>query len=170
MRLTRNVFDCTLTWSESILCLYTHRKLTLCDPPAIYLTVHCIHSLYQTQYCVYFHTYSHVTPVAGLFLTRLGFEKIFDTQYIYVIFQNTQVSFGCTVERSHKSRTSLVNQYFSQREKYWLTKFEQLFRIRTVKSKAPTWRPQEISGFLKFFWVFRAHQSWTLLARILELL
>jgi len=33
------------------------------------------------------------------------------------------------------------------------------FRKRTMKSKAPTWSPQEISGFLKFPPFFRAQMS-----------
>jgi len=73
-----------------------------------------------------------VTTVAGLFLTRLGFEKIFKTQGIF----KTQKSALLVLWKGviNPALQSLVNQYFSQREKcwlqrekYWLTKFEQLF-------------------------------------------
>jgi len=39
-----------------------------------------------------------------------------------------------------------------------------------MKSKAPTYRPQEISGFLKFLSFLRAQMSCPHMARILELL
>jgi len=66
-----------------------------------------------------------VTPVARLFLTRLGFEKIFKTQGIF----KTQKSALPVLWKGviNPLLQSLVNQYFSQEEKCWLTKFEQLF-------------------------------------------
>jgi len=60
---------------------------------------------------------------------RLGFEKVFKTQGIF----ETQKS-AFIVERSQNPPfQSLVNQYFSQREKYWLTKFEELFSKKNHK-------------------------------------
>jgi len=55
----------------------------------------------------------------------LGFEKIFKTQGIF----KTQKSALLVLWKGviNPALQSLVNQYFSEREKYWLTKFEQLF-------------------------------------------
>jgi len=66
-----------------------------------------------------------LTPVAGLFLWGLGFEKIFKTKRIF----KTQKSALLVLRKGVINRPlqSLVSQYFSQREKYWLTRFEQLF-------------------------------------------
>jgi len=78
-----------------------------------------------------------LTPVAGLFLWDLGFEKIFKTQGIFKTHKSALLVLWKGV--INPPRQSLVNQYFSQSETYWLTKFEQLFfPKRTMKSKAPT--------------------------------
>jgi len=60
-----------------------------------------------------------------LFLTRLGFEKILKTQGIF----KTQKSGLLVLWKGviNPLLQSLVNQIFSQREKCWLTKFEQFF-------------------------------------------
>jgi len=65
-----------------------------------------------------------LTLDAALFLTRLAFEKIFKTQGIF----KTQKSALLVLWKGviNPALQSLVNQFFSQREKYWLTKFEQL--------------------------------------------
>jgi len=54
----------------------------------------------------------------------LGFEKIFKTQGIF----KTQKSASIVLWKGFiiSPLQSLGNQYFSQREKCWLTKFEQL--------------------------------------------
>jgi len=64
-------------------------------------------------------------PVAGLFLWGLGFEKIFKTKGIF----KTQKSALLVLWKGviNHPLQSLVSQHFSQREKYWLTRFEQLF-------------------------------------------
>jgi len=68
---------------------------------------------------------SDFTLVAGLFLWSLGFEKIFKTQGIVKIQKSALPVLRKRV--INPPLQSLVNQYFSSREKYWLTKLEQLF-------------------------------------------
>jgi len=60
-----------------------------------------------------------LTPVAGLFLTRFGFEKIFKTHGIF----KTQESALLVLRKGAMNlpHQSLVNQYFSQKigDYYW---------------------------------------------------
>jgi len=58
-----------------------------------------------------------------MFLTLFGFEKIFKTQGIF----KTQKSVLLWKGVINPLLQSLVNSYFAQEEKYWKTKFEQLF-------------------------------------------
>ena len=68
---------------------------------------------------------TNLTPFAGLFFWGLGFEKIFKTQGIFKT-QKPALLVLCKGVINLPLQSS-VNQYFSQREKYWLTKFDQLF-------------------------------------------
>jgi len=67
----------------------------------------------------------YVTPIAGLFLWCLGFEKIFKTQGIFKTPKPAVLVPWKGVINSPLQ--SLVNQSFSQREIFWLAKFEQIF-------------------------------------------
>jgi len=54
--------------------------------------IHIWHSAFQSSYISDIrHSYICVTPVAGLFLPRLRFEKIFKTQWVYKIQERFQV-------------------------------------------------------------------------------
>jgi len=110
-----------------------------------------------------------LTPVAGLLLTRLGFENIFKAQGIF----KTQKSALLVLwkEVMNPALQSLDDEYsLKERNIGWLN-LNSSFRKRTMKSKAPTWSPQEISGFLKILGFFEPNRvEWTHLARILELL
>jgi len=66
-----------------------------------------------------------LTPVAGLFFRGFDFEKILKTQGIFKTQKSALLKLWKDV--INPPLQSLVNQYFFQREKYWLTKFEQVF-------------------------------------------
>jgi len=81
------------------------------------------------------HTSRRLTPVARLFLTRLGFEKIFKTQGSF----KTQKPALLVVWKGviNPPLQALVKQYFSQEEKDWLTKFLQLFSKKNLANAKP---------------------------------
>jgi len=66
-----------------------------------------------------------LTPVAGLFFWVLGFEQIFQTQGIFKKQKSALLVLWKGV--INPPIQSVVNQYFSQRGKYWLNKFAKLF-------------------------------------------
>jgi len=68
---------------------------------------------------------SDFTLVGGLFLWSFGFRNIFKMQGIVKIQKSALLVLRKRV--INPPLQSLVNQYFSPREKYWLTKLEQLF-------------------------------------------
>jgi len=106
--------------------------------------------------------------VARLFLTGICFEKIFKTQWVF----KTSLAITCSKYRDKFRLTcQLAKKLFetSSVRTPWLTNLNLSFRKRTMRSKAPAWSPKEFSGCLKIPWGFRAQQSWTHLARILEL-
>jgi len=74
-----------------------------------------------------------VLLVAGLFFWGLGFEKIFKTQGIFKTQKSALLLVLWKGVINHPLQ-SLVNQYFSQREKYGLTKFEQLFSNKNLET------------------------------------
>jgi len=110
----------------------------------------------------------------------LGFEKIFKTQGIFKIRLSALLAITFTISKWFwidmssygKISQSLLGSMKPPRLDIGWLNLKSSFRKRTMKVKPPLKTPKEISGFLKFPWVFqvRAHMSWTHNAKILELL
>ena len=99
-----------------------------------------------------------LTPVSGLFWTHLGFQKIFKTQWVV----KTQKSALLVLWKGiiNPALQSLVNQYFSQREKYWLTKFEQFFSGKNHEKKSPHLKPPRNLGIFENTVGFSSPTEW----------
>jgi len=69
-----------------------------------------------------------LTPVAGLFLTPLGFERIFKTQGIFKIRRSALLAITCSKYRNNfKIDMSTLRKNHSKDETSSVDKFEQLF-------------------------------------------
>jgi len=123
-------------------------------------------------------SWERIFPESSLNVRNAGRRTVFLGPWFWLDFQNarnfqnTNVSFTCTVERSHKSCTSIFSQpkFLSLREilvdKIWTALFEK----EPWKVKPPLKAPKKSRDFWNFLGFVELQMSWTHHARILQLL
>ena len=118
------------------------------------------------SFLIYIRGVNDVRPDASsrTVLNTPWFWKIFKTQrvfknagqlYLQLLVQNIETILSWHVNlRKNYLKPPLFVETSSVR--YWWSNLNDSFRKRTIKSEVPIEAPQEISGFLKIPWGFRA--------------
>jgi len=118
---------------------------------------------------------SELAPVAGLFVTRLGFEKIFKTQWVFKTRRSALLANTCSKYRNNfKLTCPLTGKLFKTSSVRWNLLGWQiwtaLFKKEPWKVKPPLKAPKKSRDFWRFLGFFEPNRVKPLLPRILELL
>ena len=105
----------------------------------------------------------YLTPVAGLFLTRLGFENIFKTHWVFEIRRSALLAITCSKYRKKFKLTRHLEEKLCETSFVWWNLlgwqiWTFLFEIEPWKVKSSLKAPKKSWNFWKFLWVFEPNR------------